>query len=135
MSSHAVLIFICLDGLVGVQLNSNYHGNWVWVGFEIIPPGTSGPRWILIEVKQAETLVLIGIPVQDTKSDPGASGPSWILVQVKQVGTLVIIGIIWDHCASGPCWILAQVKQVEALVLIGILARDTKWDPSASGPC
>ena len=25
-------------GLVDKLLDSNYHGNWVWVGFEIIPP-------------------------------------------------------------------------------------------------
>ena len=42
MSNHAVPICICLAGLVGEQLDSNYHGNWVWVGFEIMPPGGFG---------------------------------------------------------------------------------------------
>ena len=33
-------LLMCLlsAGLVDKLLDSNYHGNWVWVGFEIIPP-------------------------------------------------------------------------------------------------
>ena len=29
---------ICLTGLVGELLNSNYHGNWVRVDFAKLPP-------------------------------------------------------------------------------------------------
>ena len=34
-------VHMCLlsAGLVDKLLDSNYHGNWVWAGFEIIPPG------------------------------------------------------------------------------------------------
>ena len=41
MVTHARLCHMCLlsAGLVDKLLDSNYHGNWVWVGFEIIPPG------------------------------------------------------------------------------------------------
>ena len=40
MVTHARLCHMCLlsAGLVDKLLDSNYHGNWVWVGFEIIPP-------------------------------------------------------------------------------------------------
>ena len=31
----------CLAGLVDKSLDSNYHGNWVWAGFEIVPPGVT----------------------------------------------------------------------------------------------
>ena len=27
---------VCLAGPVDEQLNSNYHGNWVWARFEIV---------------------------------------------------------------------------------------------------
>ena len=37
INSYAVPIRICLAGLVDEKLDPNYHGNWVWVGFEIVP--------------------------------------------------------------------------------------------------
>ena len=41
MVTHARLFYRCLQSaeLVDQWLDSNYHGNWVWVCFKIIPPG------------------------------------------------------------------------------------------------
>ena len=41
MVTHARLYHRCLlsAGFVDEQLDSNYHGNWVWVNFTIIPQG------------------------------------------------------------------------------------------------
>ena len=45
---------ICPVELVDELLDSNYHGNWVWVGFEIVPPGLS-----TIEVHGSNPLALV----------------------------------------------------------------------------
>ena len=51
MSNNAVPICICLARLVGKLLDSNYHdGNWVWAGFEIMPPGNINPTTVKVEI-------------------------------------------------------------------------------------
>ena len=41
MEEYITVAVFCLAELVDEQLDSNYHGNWGWVGYEKLPPNVA----------------------------------------------------------------------------------------------
>ena len=105
-----VTVVFCLTGPADEYLDSNSHGNWVWVRFEIVPPDALTRReyddCVVVETAFLERVRHVSYPLIHTRGNPGVYSSRVVAYRV-----LVRHGIPGWYLVRAVCSLVCQIQE------------------------